>query len=199
MFKNDKNRLYTPGRIETLTDGIFAIAMTLLILNIEVPDFGSLRQGETTMTAVKHILPQIVNYIISFVILGSFWLTHHSMFDKLQKVNSSLMLINIVFLLFSALIPFSTILIDNHGQYFVSAILFNFHIFLLNLLTFVQLLIIHWDRNLLKTEFSDYNFQKTKRKILFITFLSFSAIIISFVSPKFSTLVYLPIPFIFFL
>ncbi|MBN1619637.1 DUF1211 domain-containing protein [candidate division WOR-3 bacterium] len=191
-------KLFSPGRIETLTDGIYAIAMTLLILGIDIPDFKTLKPDNVTFSVINHVYPQIINYVISFVILGSFWLSHHSVFDKLRKVNSLLMFAVIIFLLFSALVPFSTILIDDHGKFFISALFFNLHIFILNALMFIQFFIIHKNRNLLKEEFSDYNFTKAKRKIVFSTVLALSAIAISFFNPQYSTLVYIPIPFIAF-
>lgn len=192
-------KLYSPGRIETLTDGIFAIAMTFLILGIDIPDFNDFKPDNVTFSVINHVYPQIINYVISFVILGSFWLSHHSVFDKLRKVNSLLMFVVIIFLLFSALVPFSTILIDDHGKFFISALSFNLHIFILNALMLIQLFIIHKNRNLLKEEFSDYNFTKAKRKILLSTVLALSAIVISFFFPQFSTLVYIPIPLIAFI
>lgn len=173
--------------------------MTFLMLSIEIPDLKSFETDEVTHKFILYVYPQLINYIISFAILGLFWLLNHSIFEKLQKVKPSMMLTVIIFLLFSALVPFSTELIDDHGSYFISAFFFNIHILTLNILVFIQLYIVHKNRVLLKPEYENFNFNKTKRRVLILSALSSLAIILSFLSPQYSTFVYVTIPLVMFL
>jgi uncharacterized membrane protein len=97
-------------RIETLTDGVFAIAMTLLVLNLGIP---MIAQSSVQSELPRKILeqwPKFVSYMMSFVILGVIWNSHHRIFHYIKRSNAALIWINIIFLMFIALIPFSTAL-----------------------------------------------------------------------------------------
>ncbi|MGZ7160427.1 MAG: TMEM175 family protein [Methanobacterium sp.] len=97
------------GRLETLADGIFAIAMTLLILSIELPN-ASLSSVLDFRVYILQLIPQILIYFISFILLAIFWLNHHLLF-AIKKANLVLMWINIIWLMFIALVPFTTQLV----------------------------------------------------------------------------------------
>jgi len=106
------------GRILALSDGVFAIAITLLILNISVPD-------STTManlpSAINGLWPNITAFITSFFVIGLYWMVHVRQFRSIIKYDSSLLWLNLVFLLFIVIIPFSSsIMSDFAGTLTVS-------------------------------------------------------------------------------
>jgi uncharacterized membrane protein len=92
-------------RLLTLSDGVFAIAITLLILNVQVPDAGG-RNGLTG--ALLRAWPQYLSYVSSFLTVGIVWANHHSMFLHIRRTNHLFLLFNVVFLLWVASIPFPT-------------------------------------------------------------------------------------------
>ena len=101
------------GRIEAFSDGVFAIAITLLVLEIHVP--------QASNTAVVHLTgallalwPQLLSYALSFVIVGVYWVGHHLMMHSLRRVDRMLLWLNLLFLLFLTLIPVSANLL---GQF----------------------------------------------------------------------------------
>jgi uncharacterized membrane protein len=102
------------GRIETLSDGIFAIAMTLIVLNIRVPSLPKDIAQVTLETQVIVLWPKFLIYVLSFVILAIFWVSHSIQFNYIRRANRILFWINILFLMFVAFIPFSANLLSEH-------------------------------------------------------------------------------------
>lgn len=89
-------------RTEFFSDAVFAIAITLLILEIRVPDIGPLGP------ALIALWPSYIAYGISFIVIGAIWLNHHLMFAKIAKADSTLMLVNLLMLMAVAFLPFPT-------------------------------------------------------------------------------------------
>jgi uncharacterized membrane protein len=74
-------------RLVAFSDGVFAIAITLLVLNIQVPDVSDKNLGD----AVADLVPEIFTYALSFVVVGLYWISHHQMFRALQRVDRTLL------------------------------------------------------------------------------------------------------------
>src|SRR5712691_5328343 len=91
-----------PGRLLTLADGIFAIAMTLLVLDLRLPD-GSNADLATQLVGLRSAF---LTFVISFVVLGVFWFAHHQTFHFLVRVNRTLVWLSVLFFMGVALIPF---------------------------------------------------------------------------------------------
>jgi uncharacterized membrane protein len=89
-------------RTEFFSDAVFAIAITLLILEIRVPEHGPLAP------ALLRLWPSYVAYAISFLVVGAIWLNHHLMFAKFARVDSALMIFNLMMLMAVAFLPFPT-------------------------------------------------------------------------------------------
>ena len=99
------------ARLLGFSDGVFAIAITLLILNIELP-----RETGSATVGLHQVLaewPDFLSYVISFLVIGNYWIVHHSMFEDVERYNRGLLWINIVYLMFIAFIPYSTSLIGD--------------------------------------------------------------------------------------
>ncbi|HEY3612301.1 MAG TPA: TMEM175 family protein [Gaiellales bacterium] len=94
-----------PGRLHALVDGVFAIAVTLLVLDLPRPD-GSDRLAHDLL----HAWPSYVAYLVSFVIVGVLWIEHHGMMSAVRYVNRRFLERTLVFLLFVSLIPWPTAL-----------------------------------------------------------------------------------------
>lgn len=95
----------TTGRIQNLTDGVFAIAMTLLVFNLTVPNNFS---TETLYQLFLALWPQFLTYFLSFMALATFWVGHHNHFHFIRRSDRKFLWVNIFFLSFIVLIPFST-------------------------------------------------------------------------------------------
>ncbi len=98
----------TTNRLEAFSDGIFAIAATLLVLDLHVPMVG--RDGEL-LGELARLWPTYATYIVSFVTIGIMWVNHHAMFANVQRVDRPLLFLNLLLLLVVAVIPFPTSLL----------------------------------------------------------------------------------------
>ena len=104
-------------RLETLVDGIFAIAMTLLVLGLAVPVIRPPLTNASVETAIISIIPNFISLVVSFVLLAVFWKIHHRIFKQINKMNGTLLWINVIWLLFIVLVPFSATLTGDYGQF----------------------------------------------------------------------------------
>ena len=99
------------SRIAAFTDGVMAVAITLLVLNVEVP---RLTPGEDLGDALVDLLPSIGAYALAFALVGRFWVIHHNLFEKLRGFDRALMALNLLFLALIVLVPFSAQLYDRY-------------------------------------------------------------------------------------
>lgn len=123
------------NRLEAFSDGVFAIAITLLVLNIKVPTKQDITNAELNQILVK-ALPQLLSFVFSFLVIGVFWVAHHRIFSFAKVVDTPLVWLNIVYLMFIAIIPFpASILADN---FFLNStiLLYTGTLFLISILNF---------------------------------------------------------------
>jgi uncharacterized membrane protein len=111
-------------RIEALTDGIYAVAMTLLALELKIPESAQLGSESAFARELAHLLPKFLAWIISFFILGIFWLAHQRAFHFVRRVDAKLLWINLFALLFATLLPFSSALVGEHSQFFTAQVFY---------------------------------------------------------------------------
>jgi uncharacterized membrane protein len=102
----------TTGRIEAFSDGVFAIAITLLVLEIHVPEDPENGLG----AALLDQWPAYASYVVSFFIIGIIWVNHHAVFDHLKRADRPLVFLNLLLLLFVAVLPFPTNLMATYMQ-----------------------------------------------------------------------------------
>ena len=93
-------------RIQSLTDGIFAFAMTLLVINIDLPSTPHKIDPELLGKYLFSLWPDFFHYVLSFILLSLFWVEHHQQFYYVKKINRKALWINILNLLFVALFHF---------------------------------------------------------------------------------------------
>jgi uncharacterized membrane protein len=93
-------------RLEAFSDGVFAIVITLLILNIHVPDGRTL-----SLQSLRPLVPPVATFVLSFIIVGVYWIAHHHMLHFIAQVNRRLLWLNLLLLLSVVFIPFPTSLL----------------------------------------------------------------------------------------
>jgi TMEM175 potassium channel family protein len=104
------------GRITALSDGVFAIAITLLVLNIEVPQIPANRVAEELPSRLIALVPDLSTYVISFLVIGTYWMAHRRVFRAIRSLDRGLIWLNILFLMFVAFLPFPTALFDTYSN-----------------------------------------------------------------------------------
>jgi uncharacterized membrane protein len=95
------------ARLETFADGVMAIAITLLILEVSVPGVEGARFGH----ALVHQWPSYAGYVVSFLTIGVIWVNHHHMFKLIERTNHAFLMMNVVFLMTIAFLPWPTALV----------------------------------------------------------------------------------------
>ena len=109
------------GRILALSDGVFAIALTLLILDIVVP---ARTTDDNLGQALLHIWPRYLAYALSFLVIARFWVIHHQTFKLIVRDNTTLVWLNFLLLFFIAFLPFPTAVIGAHEGSAAAAVLY---------------------------------------------------------------------------
>lgn len=97
------------ARFEAFSDGVFAFAITLLILGIALPEFAHAPPSEADLThALLHLWPNLIAYALSFAVIGIMWQNHHALFRLVERVDRTTVLLNLMLLGVTAFIPFAT-------------------------------------------------------------------------------------------
>lgn len=106
-------RLHDPARVLALSDGVFAIIITLLVLEVHVPE---LTQGQSLNQALAELRPSLTAFVISFVLAGIQWVGHRDLFALIRRTDRGLVWLNILFLLPLCLLPFGAGLLGRYDQ-----------------------------------------------------------------------------------
>jgi uncharacterized membrane protein len=127
------------GRLEAFSDGVFAIAVTLLVLEIRIPTPDALKEGESLGHALLHEWPSYLAFVISFVTILIMWVNHHNLFQMVRRTDHNFLLVNGLLLMLVTFTPFPTHVLAEYiqqpdartaaifysGTFFVMAICYN--------------------------------------------------------------------------
>lgn len=103
-------------RLAALSDGIFAVAMTLLVLDLHTPVAEAIHSESDLLHAIAHLSPRLLMYIMSFLTLGIFWVGQQTQLNHLERSDRNLSWIHLAFLLAVTLMPFSTTLLAEFSE-----------------------------------------------------------------------------------
>ncbi|NLR64481.1 DUF1211 domain-containing protein [Chitinophaga varians] len=125
-------------RIEAISDGIFAVAMTLLVLEIKVPAAeGKLTEGELAHVLLAQ-MPRFLVYFLSFMTAGIFWVGQSAQFAYIEKSDRNLNWLSLLFLLFVSLLPFSTAFLSDYTNYKFAIFVYWFNILMLGVSLYIN-------------------------------------------------------------
>ena len=102
------------SRLEFLVDGIFAIAMTILVLELKVPEVGDRKSVVALGTALAHHLAGFVSYLLSFLMLGVFWFSHNRHYQHFTRITGLMLVLTLAQLAATAFFPFSAALLGRY-------------------------------------------------------------------------------------
>lgn len=114
QLHNELKKEFQLERLILFSDAVFAIAITLLVIEIKIPELHEDVSDAAILHSLKHLIPKFVGFIISFGIIGTYWTIHHRLFGFVINFDKKLLLLNLLFLFFIVLMPFSTGL---YGEY----------------------------------------------------------------------------------
>lgn len=138
------------NRLEAFTDAVIAIIITLLVLEIKIPEV----EYDQLLNQIIHILPHISAYIMSFLLIWMYWVFHHYLFGYVRKVDWVFLWLNLIFLLWFSLMPISTAMIGIYPGQTIPLLLYISNIIFVNLLWYANTYYLYKNENLKEETFN---------------------------------------------
>ena len=191
----------TKSRLESLSDGIFAFAMTLLVIGLNLPDKSAIIP--TQVYAINYLFSlysDFFHYVLAFLILGAFWLSHHIEVHPIRSLDRNYIWLNLGTLLFVALLPFSTSFSGDFNSVSLGAIVFELNLFAIGMGMYFQWIYATGHNRLVEPGGLDSRFiRHVGMRTLVVPSISLIGILIALTGNLYSTVVYLFIPVVEFL
>lgn len=190
------DRPVSTGRIEALVDGIFAVAMTILVLDLKAPSSGSRMGKEAYLGFVSELGDPLLNFIISFLLLSLFWIWHHRQFNEIKRSDSFLAGINLLLLAAISMIPFTTSMMSRFLDIWEADMFFH-----LNILLVGSLMVLNWwyatkDFRLVDKDIDPARIRREMMRGMATPVIALVGMGASFLVEGDSSLVYLLVPFL---
>lgn len=189
-----------PARIEALADAIFAVAMTILVLELRVPVIAEGSASYGLAQALLELWPKFASFLVSFILIGIYWSGHHFMFAKVKRSDFNFMWLNIVFLLFICLVPFSTALLGEYSQVEVAQWVYGLNLVLCSILLFICSRYSINNHRLIEEGDASPEFRRNSRqKILMPAAIYIIGLLLSFFSARLSLMLFVIGPALYFI
>lgn len=133
--RRTNDQLFATRRIENLTDGVFAIAMTILVLELKIPYGTAIANPQELLNYFSQNAALFRNFLISFLLLASLWATHMRQFEQIDRVDRHATMVNSLRLLLVVLIPFTTSVAGNYPDIIIAQELMAINFFLIAVVT----------------------------------------------------------------
>jgi uncharacterized membrane protein len=189
LIKNELNSHISTGRIEALSDGVFAIAMTLLVLDLKLPVLVGNVTNQQLWQSLTQLGPNVLAFVLAFLLLGNTWAVHHRQFAVIERWDNRFVMINTIRLLVVVCIPFTTSLIANYGNLTIAELLFAANFLLISLTSYWQ-----WDyavKHNLLGNVSDQMKRLGRQKSLIASAISVLAMIAALIVPSYAAAVFM--------
>ena len=174
------------SRIVAFSDGVFAIAITLLVLSLSIPEH--LPHGESLGEALWDQRQDLVAYAISFAVIGRFWVIHHRFFSDVIGFDGRLLALNILYLAWIVLIPFSSQVLGDHGGDTGAVVLYAVNLAVVAVLGWVMAFDAH--RSGL-SKIDPHEEREFRVRAFFVAVVFLASIPIAFISPGLAPLLWL--------
>jgi uncharacterized membrane protein len=185
-------------RLEALGDGIFAIAMTIMVLELKFPEV-EMDSWHHFIVAVASVKYHFLCYIISFIVLGIMWFGHRVMFEFIGRSNRYFIFLGVLFYMFICLVPFSTQLLAKNPLRWFAILIYASNLSICNLTLFLQ-----WNYGIKRKALMERDVSKEVKDIATFLFLIspvvyMIAVCFSFFIPVVSLVIFFVTPFIYIL
>jgi uncharacterized membrane protein len=185
----------TKGRLEALSDGIFAFAMTLLVIGIDLPDKATLIQSNAfALHSLLSLYSDFFHYVLAFLILGAFWLSQHQQFHSVRVPDKLFIWINLVTLMFVALLPFSTSFSGDFPGASLGAMVFEANLFVIGIGMTCQWWYATTGFRLAESTLKPEYIRRVLRGNLVVPAISIICILVALTGSLYSTVLYMTLP-----
>jgi uncharacterized membrane protein len=181
-------------RVLALNDGVYAIAMTLLVVGIGVPTLEQAGSEREMLEKLDDLSPELFSFLLSFAVIGRYWFAHHEIVARIRAFDSGLIAINLVYLAFIAFLPFPTNVLGNYPENAISVALYALTVAAVSGLE-VALFARAYRKGLLWRELPADVYRWSRSLALSPVFFFLASIPVAFVNPRVAILVwFLAIP-----
>jgi uncharacterized membrane protein len=186
------------SRIESFSDGVIAIIITLMILNVKVPDITGEMTSGRVWGEIVYAFPQLAAYVLSFILLGVYWVNHHHFFHALRTTDRNILWWNLNLLFWLSLIPLPTYFLAQHPFRAEATALYGFHVLAASV-SFIQMGRYARLKNLMHHNLSG----RRRRRLTRMNRLSIALYLISifagYISVYISYIIFIFVPAMYFL
>ena len=189
-------RLHDPARVLALTDGVIAIIITLLVLEIHVPE---LTQGQSLNEALAELRPSLAAFVVSFVLAGMYWVGHRDLFALIRRTDRGLVWLNILFMLPLCLMPFAAGMLGHYDQEPVALRIYGLVLVAIALMRAVMWLYATNRPQLLWQRLDDRQRRAGLALTVFPGVVYLLAFLVATTAPGLSLLIYAAVPVLYFL
>lgn len=173
------------SRLDQLSDGIFAIVMTILVFQIKLPAIWGPIDNTGLWLEIKKLLPLLLSYVLSFSLLFTYWRAHHFFVSIYAKnIDSRLTNINALFFMLISLVPFSASILGGYSNNELSIIIFGIHIILIGLTLYWMPRYVLYSPHIQNPEITKREIRRSTIRTLVPVFCAILAIPLSFLSIK---------------
>ena len=167
IMRGRTSALLTKNRVETLSDSLFAIVMTILVIDIKVPISLLPLSDSGLYYSLQSLGPLLSGYVVSFLVLSMFWMSHHVLFHAVSKnVNRQLITLNMFFLMFVALVPFSTHLVGVYNEHKTAVLVYGANIIVIGIMLVSMLSYALYSREIKNGKLTDRVIRRIKIRIM---------------------------------
>lgn len=188
-----KKSILSSNRVETFTDGVIAIIITILVLEIKAEEVPS---TENIWRVLIDLVPKFASYILSFIMLVILWISHHQIFYQIKKVDRKLLWLNNHLLFWMSLVPFGTNLVGENPFLWQSTFLFAM-IFFMNAFSFTLLRNHAYYKGLFSEDMTQTTQEKMNKKSIVAMIAYISAAFISILSVYISFGIFVLVPMMY--
>jgi uncharacterized membrane protein len=186
------------NRLESFSDGVIAIIITLMVFNVKFPDMPSDLSSSETWKEVWNIRPQFLAYLLSFVLLGVYWVNHHHFFHALKTTDRNILWWNLNLLFWLSLIPIPTSFMAQHPMKAEATAMYGFNVLAASL-SFILMGRYSRAKNLMIHNISKRRRQRLSRMNRTGTVLYIISIFAGYISVYISYVIFIIVPAMYFL
>ncbi len=177
----------TKSRLEAFSDGVFAIVITLLILDIRFPDV----PYSQFIEALRSVWPRILAYVLSFIIIGLYWVAHHNSMHAMKKTDRGFLWLNILFLLCVSFIPFPTSLLGRYPFQAWPIVIYGITLIACNAVAYIMVIYVHYHPQLAVAGFNEKYLRSHTPVYIIINSAYLGAVLLAPYFPLVSYLIYI--------
>ncbi|MEQ1517997.1 MAG: TMEM175 family protein [Usitatibacteraceae bacterium] len=169
-------------RLEALTDGIFAVAMTLLVIELKIPESAHITRHAELGAALLHLIPKFIAWVISFFVLAIFWTSHHRLFHDVRVVDTRLTWLTLAYLACVSLMPFSSALTGEYGG-LLSQMFYSANMALLGTMALLKSRYVHRHPALCSSPLSANMYKASRLRTMGLIIIAALAVVIAWALP----------------